>query len=284
MGAIWGLVAACSWGTGDYIAKGVSGAVGAYRTVLYAHIVSLMLLTGVIVWLGSSETLSVSALLLGAGLGILNTVGSLLLYRSLTIGQVAVVSPIGSSFAAITLVLSLLSGDRISSAKLAALVVTICGVVLAASAPATGEVRTRKIGLGVGEAMAAACAFGVNFWGLKYIVPALGPWLPVLEGRGASLILLPLLAVPLKQSIRLPVRRVWGALLVMAVLDTTANIAYNQGLRSTTPGIVAVLGSLFSPITVLLALALLKERLAVRQWIGVGMIIGSVGALNWAQQ
>ncbi len=55
-------------------------------------------------------------------------------------------------------------------------------------------------------------------------------------------------------------------------MTTIGEIAYNVGVQGMTPGIVAVLSSLFSPVTVLLALIFLHERLARRQWVGIGII------------
>jgi drug/metabolite transporter (DMT)-like permease len=56
------------------------------------------------------------------------------------------------------------------------------------------------------------------------------------------------------------------------LLTTIGDLAYNIGTQGTTPGIVAVISSLFSPVTVMLALIFLRERLARRQWIGVSLI------------
>jgi drug/metabolite transporter (DMT)-like permease len=42
---------------------------------------------------------------------------------------------------------------------------------------------------------------------------------------------------------------------------------------------VAVLGSLFSPITVLLAYIFLHERLARWQWVGVGVIFVAIALI-----
>jgi drug/metabolite transporter (DMT)-like permease len=124
----------------------------------------------------------------------------------------------------------------------------------------------------------------VTFWGLKYVVPNVGPWPPIFESRVASLALLPLFAAPLQQSIAPPPLRVWPMVVAIGLIDTFANAAYNIGIRSDVPGVVAVLGSLFSPVTVVLAFAVLRERVSSRQWLGVMLIFGTVAAIGIAEQ
>jgi drug/metabolite transporter (DMT)-like permease len=274
MGALWGLVSALGWGTADFLARGVSMRLGTWRALLYAHLVSFVSLLPIIWWDLGAVSLSLGVLLLGGMLGTLNLIGSALLYRALTIGQLAIVSPICSSFGAITLVLSLLTGDVLSAGKIAGLTLTVVGVVLA-STPEASPDRQRSV-RGIPEAIGAALSFGISFWGLKYVVPFTGPWIPVVESRIVALLLLPLLARPLGQSIALPERAAWPGVIVIGLLDTCANLAYNIGIRSDAPGIVAVLGSLFSPITVLLGFVVLRERLSQRQWVGVLVIFAAI--------
>lgn len=285
MGILWGGIAALGWGTADFIARGASVRLGAYRTLLYAQCVSGMCLAFITVWNPAVKDVTVGMLTLAALLGGLNTAGVLLLYRALAIGQIVIVAPVSSSFAAVTLALSLLMGDPIAPGKVAGLLLMVVGVLLASSpqSGADGVVTVSHYTRGVPEALGAALTLGTMFWGLKYVVPSLGPWGPVLAARVMALILLPALARPLRQSIALPPHATWPSLVAIGLLDTGANVGYNVGLHSDAPGVVAVLGSLFSPITVLLAFVFLRERLARRQWVGVGVIFVAVAAIGIAE-
>lgn len=278
MGILWGFVAAFGWGTADFMARGVSMRLGTWRALLYAQLVSFLSLLPIVWWNPGATRLTPGVLALGALLGVLNLIGSGLLYRALAIGRLAIVSPICSSFAAITLSLSLLTGDVLSIGKIVGLVLTVVGVILASTPESTAD---RREGVrGIPEAIGAAVAFGVTFWGLKYVVPNTGPWIPVLESRIMALLLLPLLARPLSQSIAWPERSAWPWLLMIGLIDTCANTAYNLGIRSDSPGVVAVLGSLFSPITVLLGFVILRERLTQRQWVGVLVIFMAIALIG----
>lgn len=279
MGIFWGLATAFGFGTADYVARGVSERFGAYRTLLYAHMVSLVMLLLVIAAIPPAA-LAWGPLAIGAALGVINTLGTLLLYRALGIGTTAIVSPISSSFGAVTLILALLSGDQISTTRVIMLALIAVGIMLATSAPGNTTTAHRGGTLrGVPEALGSAVAFGVFFWGLKYIVDDLGPWIPVAESRITTLILFPLLARPLHQSIAPPPRADWWRFGLIALLDTLGNVSYNYGVSGASSGLVAMLGSLVSPVTVLLAFVLLRERLTARQWWGVGTIFFGTAAL-----
>lgn len=279
MGIIWGLTAALFWGVADFVSREASQRVGVYRGVLYAHLVSFVALSVVLLVRPLVVSWSPQTIALAFVLGCSNTGGALLLYYGLAKGQISVVSPIGASFAAVTLALSLLGGAELSTAKIGALVLTLAGVILAATPPPQSSVvaNPREQRRAIWASLVAALLFGTTFWGLGFVTDDLGPFLPVWLGRVASMLLLPLLALPLRQKLGRPPRHAWPALLTVGLVDSGANVAYNAGLLSDKTGAVAVLGALFSPVTVLLALVFLHERLTAWQWLGVAMICGGVG-------
>jgi drug/metabolite transporter (DMT)-like permease len=278
------LIAALGWGVADFLARDASLRLGAYRALLYTQGVSAACLALLVVWHPVVNEITAGMLTLTALLGGLSTAGVLLLYRALAVGQVAIVSPVASSFAAVTLALSLLTGDPIGPGKVAGLLLMVVGVILASSPPskAPDTSAPRRSIQGIPEALGAALTLGIMFWGLKYVVPSLGPWVPVLVGRLMALLLLPILAWPFQQSVALPAQATWPSLLAIGLLDAGANVGYNVGLHSDVPGVVAVLGSLFSPITVVLAFVVLGERLAPRQWAGVVIIFVAIAAIGIA--
>lgn len=75
--------------------------------------------------------------------------------------------------------------------------------------------------------------------------------------------------------LRVPTRAFCLWMLPVALLDTTANVAYNVGITTSLTAVVAVISSLYSVVTVLMAWLFLRERLARWQWVGVaGILIG----------
>ncbi len=77
-------------------------------------------------WLGLAD------LGLGHLAGCLNTVSTLALYRSFEIGKMSIVAPLSASYPVLTLLLSVLTGERLTMMRLAGIILTIVGVVLVA--------------------------------------------------------------------------------------------------------------------------------------------------------
>ena len=154
---------------------------------------------------------------------------------------------------------------------------------------------TRKAPLslapGLPEALISTLIFGFCYWALRFVVPGLGGITVAFIGKASDLIALLLLAFAAALlRLRRPkrprsiVRRaasplfarpagLWRdfllAVIPTALFDTAANIAYNLGIAGSLTSVVAVLSSLFSAVTVLLAWIFLRERLSPWQWVGV---------------
>ena len=287
MGIVLGLGAALAWSLGDFSARFAARQIGNFRTLLYMQLIGLV---GLSLWMFLVQfprNWDWTLLGLTAGLAIGNTAAGLTLYRAFEVGVLSVVSPIASSYGAITLLLGLVTGQRPSLVQLLGLALTILGVVLA-SAPLNRNRPKKPVGFvkpgltnnGVAMAVVASLCFGVTFWGLGYVSPTLGGTLPVWVNRVIGPLVVLALARPLRQSVGPPVGRVWVLIGAVGVLDTVAFLLFNFGLEQADSSIVSVLSSLFSAITVLLARLFLKEKLVFNQWLGIGLIFVGVGSIS----
>jgi drug/metabolite transporter (DMT)-like permease len=293
---ILGLAGAVSWGAADFAARFASRRVGAYRTLFFMQFFGFLALS---VYLKSTGGFSHGiapgwqpwAMAVAAGL--LNMLSSLALYHSFEHGTMSIVCPVSSSYPALTVALSLLSGERIHAVRAAGLGVTLLGVILAAtsfaqskSTPAENDPQymtaasaaetnspRAHLSTGVGWAICAALGFGVLFWFLGFhVVPAVGSAASVWVMRLTALISLALAAAPAGQTLRLPRGNVWWLLLAVGILDTAAFVANNAGLSTGQVSVVSVLASLYGAFTVLLAWIFLRERLERSQWLGIVLI------------
>jgi drug/metabolite transporter (DMT)-like permease len=312
-GIAFGLVAALCWGVADFCARGSSRTGGTFLTLFYVEIIAtlgLLLLNmplGLISFAHATPGLVALAILIN--LAILG--GAALLYRAFAIGTLALVSPIAASFAAVTAVLSLLTGERANPLQLVGIVLTVAGVTLASTVPASSaddkashalatDVRTgRRLAPGLAEALLAMLVFGVCYWALRYPVAALGGTTTVFIAKVADMIVLLLIALigllvarwrvrgtgakgehmPW-YAIRQPGRAFWLWVVPVALLDTAANVAYNLGITVSLTAVVSVISSLFSAVTVMLAWVFLRERLARWQWAGVAAIMAGIALVS----
>ena len=317
-GIAFGLVAALCWGVADYCAHGSSRTGGIFLTLFYVEVISTLGLLALNLPFGlisfAHATPGMVALAVVINLAILG--GAALVYRAFAIGTLSIVSPIAASFAAVTAVLALLTGERAHPVQLVGIVLTVAGVTVAGMVPASaaasaakhadavvllpsGRFGRRPLAPGLWEALAAMLVFGVCYWALRYPVAALGGTTTVFIAKVADLVTLALIALVGLVVSRLRVRRTsenagslpwfvmrkpsrsfWLWVTPVAVLDTTANVAYNLGITLSLTAVVSVISSLFSVITVLLARMFLRERLARWQWAGVVAILVGIALVS----
>jgi drug/metabolite transporter (DMT)-like permease len=290
---ILGLTGAISWGAADFAARFASRQVGAYRTLFFMQFFGFLALS---VYLKSTGGFSHGIApgwrpwAMAVAAGVLNMLASLALYHSFEHGTMSIVGPVSSSYPALTVALSLLSGERIHAVRATGLGVTLLGIILAAtsfvqskttqaekvldSATASrGETSRAHLSTGIGWAMCAALGFGILFWFLGFhVVPAVGSAVSVWVMRLTALIALSVAAAPTRQTLKLPRGSVWWLLLAVGILDTAAFVANNAGLSTGQVSVVSVLASLYGAFTVLLAWIFLRERLERSQWLGIVLI------------
>lgn len=274
MGVLFGLLAALGWGTGDFVLSRISRALGPVQTMLYVQAAGIAAGAAVLLVRRDLPPLEPGLWLLAVGVNLFNLAGTALLYRALSVGTLAIVSPIAASFAAVTAVLALAAGERPEPLALGGLALVMAGVIVVSRAPGAGGAAAPL--QGAPAAVGAAVCYGVFFWLLSPVTAGLGIAWPVVLGRviaaGAALLFL---AARREAPQPLP-RRLWGAVALATTLDTLGFLCYNAGIATAYVSVVTALASIFSAVTVLLAWVLLRERLASSQWAGVAAVIAGV--------
>lgn len=250
--------------------------------MLWLQIFSVPMLIGAGLLLDGPPHGSATAWWIALGLGVTNTAGALGLYRSFELGSLSVVSPIASTFAAVTVFWSWVFGRAPELGVIIGLAVVLIGVV---TASITRDESARKLtrGAGVGAAMLAAFGFGTTFFGVDLIVDDMGPVWPIFVFRvvGIPALVMVSLVGGTGDGNRLMLQEAWGRAVAVAALDTAGLCIYGWGLTQGNVAVVAVLSSLFAAVTVFLAQIKLRERLLWWQWLGLGLIFVGVGLVTF---
>jgi drug/metabolite transporter (DMT)-like permease len=284
MGIVLGLLTALSWGSSDFLARFAARRIGALRTTLYMQLAGFALLTIFLRWVGGWGHLTDGSgwqpWAWGVLAGIVNSVSTLALYRSFEIGKMAVVAPLSASYPALTLLLSLLTGEHLTSVRVAGIALILVGVVLVAGGEtppdennsASQTAPGKKNESGIGWAVVSAIGFGVLFWLLgNRVVPNVGYASTVWMIRLTSSLLTAIVILLAHQPISPPREgSVPGWLLGMGVLDTGAFILNNRGMQLEQVSVISVLTSLYGAVTVALASIFLREHLS--RWQGAGIV------------
>jgi drug/metabolite transporter (DMT)-like permease len=287
-GVVLGLSSALCWGSADFAARFTSRRVGAYRALFFMQFFGFILLSVYLTWSGGFSrgvAPGWQPWAMAAVAGLLNVAASLALYHSFEVGTLSIMGPVSSSYPALTVALSLLSGEHIHIVRGAGLGVTLAGVIFASTSFTTlkkkktepGSSDSARLSKGVGWAITAALGFGVMFWFLGFhVLPVMAAPVSVWVMRLTSIAALGLVAVPARQSLKLPRGTVWWGLFAAGILDTSAFLANNAGMQMGQISVVSVLASLYGAVTVLLAWIFLRERLDMSQWFGIVMIFAGI--------
>lgn len=268
------LASSLTWGVADFSGGlltrrlPLAGVTVASQSAGFALLLVLVAVTGDVsgrsVWLGA-----IGGVGGGAGLACF--------YAALARGTMSIVSPIVACSAVVPVALSLATGERPSTLALAGSGVAFGGAVLASAEERGAGERGR--GDAVVLAAGAALAIGVFVFFLGKAASD-GPALSALVGaRVGSLALL----VGWAASTRAPLAMRPGALPAVALLglaDVSANALFALASQRGLLAVVSVLGSLYPVVTVLLAHALLHERISRVQRAGVVVALLGVAVVS----
>jgi drug/metabolite transporter (DMT)-like permease len=285
MGILLGLLTALSWGSADFLARFATLRIGTLRALFYMQGIGFVLLTIFLPWLGGWGHLSDGSGwqpwawgLLG---GAINGISTLALYRAFEIGKMSVVAPLSASYPALTLLLSLSGGGRLTAARTAGIICVLLGAIAVAAGeknPAVGTAEgSTSGGAGIGWAILSGIGFGFLFWLLGlHIVPRVGAPQTVWMIRMTSSALAGILLLAGKTTIRLPRDNTKWLVSGMGLLDTGAFLMSNRAMQMEHIAVVSVLGSLYGAVTVALAAVFLRERISRWQSAGIVAIFAGI--------
>ena len=283
-----GLIAALGWGVGDLLARIGGRRIGAFRAVFFAQVTGLVAMT---IWLlpqpaaivAAAGSASWAAWLAGLAAAPVILLASYSLFRALTVGVLGVVSPVMSSYGAITAALAAASGEALNRGTVLGIALTVAGVALT-STPArrrAGVPTSADPVRGIGWALVAATAYGVGSWIQgAFAVPELGSFLPVWLYYATGVLVLVAAGMKTRQSFRLPKPADWPAVFGGGISSMLAYAAFAIGLATGRIAEVTVLSTPSSGIAALLGFAFLGERLARHQWGGVIAILLGIALIN----
>jgi drug/metabolite transporter (DMT)-like permease len=274
LGIVLGLASSVAWGTSDFLGGLQSRRISALTVLLVSQPVGLVLALVVALAVGGDSLSARDAVIaVGAGAAVVMALGAY--YRAMALGSVTVVATIGALGVLVPVTAGLIQGDRPAAIQAVGAVAGIVGVVLVAREP---DPEWRAAGrLSIGLAAIAALGFGIFFLGLDAASGSRPGWTIVAVRAGGVAALL-VAAARVRPSMRIE-RSLLPALVAIGCFDVTANslfaVATNHGLLS----LVAVAGSLYSAVTVLLARFVLRERLAASQLVGVAIALMGVALI-----
>jgi drug/metabolite transporter (DMT)-like permease len=266
------LGASLAWGASDFFAGLKSRELALVWVLLVSQATGLVLVTVAAIGMGDPLP-SLHAAAWGGAAGLAELIGFAAFYRALAVGSMAVVSPLSATAAVVPLFVGLFGGQVPTAVQALGLALALGGAALTSSEPG------RHTAAGVGLAIVAALAFGVFFVGMDAAADGGALWAVTTARLPAVAVLLVIVAVlrpaPLERGAIAPLAGV-------GVLDSGANVMFAAALTVGVAGIVSVLGSLYPLATVVLARAVLQERVSRHQRTGVLAALAGIALVSLA--
>ncbi len=258
------LLTALFFGTGDFCGGLSAKRATILQVVAGSHAIGLL---GVVVAAFLlAEEFSVWAVLLGAAGGVFGGIGVAFLYRRLAVGPMAVVAPITAiTSAAVPALWGTLRGDALSAlARIGVFVALVAiGLVSSSTDGATSRISPRVIW----ESLLAGAGFGTFFIFLDATEAVNAPW-PVVGARLVTVVGIAAFMIATSRQLVPTAKPAIGLIVLTGVFDTGSNVTFLYATNSGALTIVAVLSSLYPIATVLLARAVLSERMTRIQLTG----------------
>ena len=274
LGIVLALGSSVAWGTSDFLGGLRARRMSALTVLLVSQPVGLVLAVIVALIVGG-DSLSARDTFIAAGAGATVVMALGAFYKAMALGSVTVVATMGALGVLVPVIGGLVQGDHPGPIQAVGAVAGIVGVVLVSREP---DPEWRAAGrLSIGLAALAALGFGTFFLGLDLSSGPSPAW-TIVAARTGGVVTLLVAAAIVRPSMHIE-RELLPSLVAIGLFDVTANslfaVATNHGLLS----LVAVAGSLYSAVTVLLARFVLGERLAAPQRAGVVVALTGVALI-----
>ncbi|MFI1709156.1 EamA family transporter [Streptomyces griseoruber] len=244
------------------------------RTVMVAAPASLA--AELLLWPLLGASFSPAALGWGAASGVASAAAFALLYRTLAIGPMNVLSPVTALVsAALPVGVGLLQGEHLAATGLLGLPLALVAVVLVSAGHGAGSTRPSRTALLLAFGAGAAIALQLVF---LHEAPSDSGVAPLIVGRAVSSAVT-LAAAGLMHRRLGPERPAYALSATAGVLDSVANLLFLLAARSGDLTVVAVITALYPAGTVLLARGVLAERIHRAQLAGLGTAAVAVSLL-----
>ena len=309
LSVVLALAASLSWGVSDFLGGLTSRRLSLVSVLLVSQSVGLVMVVPAVL-LSNQAPVDGPARLSAIGGSLAGLIGIAALYRAIAIGVVSIAAPISATGAVIPVAVGMLRGETASGWQALGAVLAILGVVLAAwtagdpmpSSGSTGEPMyssgstghpmhsngttghpmhssgsTGQARAGSGFALLAAAGFGCFFVLLHDASTYSVVWATFVQ-RLTSVGVLAVVSLIVRPSLAVGWRRT-PRLLAIGALDQGANLLYGFASTVGLVSLAAVLASLFPVVTVVLARAVLHERLSRAQQTGVACALAGVALI-----
>jgi drug/metabolite transporter (DMT)-like permease len=273
MPIVLALLSSLIWGLADFLGGTLSkrrkaiAVIGGSQSFGLLFVSSLALAIGTWTW---DTTVWINGTIAGA----MGLFGLVAFYTALATGQMGIVAPISSLSAVVPVTIGLAQGERPGSAQVTGIVIALIGVILASGPELNGKVDARPVIL----AFIAAATFGFAIFFMAK-GGQVNPTMTITAMRLTQVVMVLALVIAVR-SIGGLIKKDVPLLAAIGFTDAGANVLFAFAASLGLLSVVAVLGSLYPIVTVLLAWWIHKERLMPIQYLGIAITFCGVALIS----
>jgi drug/metabolite transporter (DMT)-like permease len=273
------LGAALGWGVSDFLGGLKSRTLPLLSVMLISQLTALALLLLGVVGRGDLPA-DPGALGLAAVAGTAEVVGLAALYRGLAVGTMNIVAPVAATAPILPVLAGLVLGEVPGPAQAAGLALAAAGVVITSIRRNAADAQRTRVLPSIAYGLLAAAGFGVFFVAMDAASESDVLWALFVNRLTAVTAVAAVAAFAIRRRSRLGLHRTdLPVLALIGVLIVAADACYATATTLGLLGVVAVLGSLHTIVTMGLARVYLKERLERMQRIGIAAVLLGVLAI-----
>ncbi|GAA2078625.1 DMT family transporter [Actinomadura alba] len=273
------LGASLGWGVSDFLG-GLKARSAPLLSVLLVSQATALVVVAVLVAARGVGPPNGTYLLWAAAAGAGEAVAIAALYRGLSVGTMSVVAPVAATAPVVPVAAGLVLGQVPGLSQSIGLGLALVGLVITSCQPRSGGADTARLGPSICYGLLAALGFGAFFIALDRASEDDIRWALLTARLTSVAAITTIMVIRTARGNRLAVRRAdLPTIALVGVLIVTADSLYALATTRGLVGIVAVVGSLHTVVTMALARIWLDERLARIQQVGIATSLCGVLAL-----
>ncbi|AKB85195.1 DMT family transporter [Methanococcoides methylutens] len=267
----FGLLAAISWGAGDFSGGFASKRANVYSVVLITQAVGVFLLAASAYFMGEIVP-PLGGMIWGAVAGVFISIGLLALYRGLSQGRMGLVAPTSAVVAAAVPAIygAFYEGLPAIHQMIGFAFALVAVWLIAGGGDESSKIERSDLIL----PLIAGTGFGLFFISIDKVSDTAVLW-PLTAARIAAVITL-LIFIAASRQVYIPSKKVLPIVLIAGVFDTGGNTFFALASQAGRLDIASITSSLYPAGTVLLAWIILKEKLSTKQWVGVAAALVAI--------
>ena len=267
---IFGLTSALSWGAGDFVGGCAARRTSAYYVVLGTQIMGIIIFP-ILAFVFSESLPPLIDLMWGCLGGFFGATGLIVFYFGMARGKISIVATLAAVISIIIPVIYSALNEGIPSIfKLIGFIFALIGILFIVSMKGASKLKAKDMEY----PLLAGFLFGLFFISIDNFSATAIYW-PLTVSRITALILLTGF-IMFTKDITKPTYNSILIVILAGLFNTGGVTLFALASEAGRLDIATILSSLSPAVTVLLACILLKEQLALRQWVGV---IASLAAI-----